>query len=87
MHNQLNIDFSTKSPINTIKLGGQNRRLYEWLSSGKTIHCMHEAMNQLKIGYLNSRASDLKKHGITLYKRYISVSETTVVEYSLHPFN
>jgi len=86
---QLNIDFTTSSPINVDKLQGQNRRLFDWLSSGHTIHCFSEAMKVLKIGYLNSRASDLKnRHNIELKKRYIRVPDsegnlTSVVEYSL----
>lgn len=83
---QTELTFTTKSPINIDKLSGQNRRLYDWLSSGKTIHCMHNAMSELKIGYLNSRISDLKKYGVEIYKRFISVDDTTVKEYSLKPF-
>ncbi len=84
---QPELEFPSDSPINTDKLGGQNKRLYEYLSSGKTIHCMSEAMKELKIGYLNSRCSDLiNKFGIKIYKRYISVNDTTVKEYSLKQF-
>lgn len=84
--NQPEIQFPTESPINTSKLGGQNLRLFQYLSSGKTIHCMHEAMKELGIGYLNSRCSDLKKHGVEIFKRYISVNDTVVKEYSLTKF-
>ena len=83
---QAEIEFPTESPINEIKLGGQNRRLYDYLSSGKTINCMSDAMKELQIGYLNSRISDLKKHSIKIYKRYILVDNTTVKEYSLKEF-
>jgi len=81
---QTELTFPTDSPINSEKLGGQNKRLFDYLSSGKTIHCMSEAMKELKIGYLNSRTSDLiNKFGVKIQKKYIKVDDTTVVEYSL----
>lgn len=79
--------FQSPSPINRERLGGQNLRLYEWLSSGRRIHCMMDAMKTLKIGYLNSRISDLvNKHGLVINKRYVQVRDisgeiTTVREY------
>lgn len=88
----LEIPFPTDSPINIEKLGGQNKRLYDWLASGKTIHIFHPAKRELKIGYLNSRCSDLiNKHGITIYSRFIEVKDidgnpVDVKEYSLSPF-
>lgn len=87
MAQQIEMQFPSDAPINTDKLGGQNLRLFNYLSSGKTIHCMSEAMKELKIGYLNSRCSDLiNKFGIKIYKRYISVNDTAVKEYSLTEF-
>lgn len=86
---QLSINFPTTSPINIEKLSGQNKRLFDYLKSGHTIHCMSEARKRLKIGYLNSRASDLiNKFGIPIKKKRIKVRDTdgeltTVVEYSL----
>ena len=86
------MDLFTASRLNTDRLKGQNRRLLDYLSQGHTIHCMHPAMKELRIGYLNSRASDLiNKNNIHLYKRRIEVQDTcgeavTVVEYSLNPF-
>ena len=80
----MEIQFPSDSPINTDKLGGQNKRLYDYLISGKRIHCFHEAMKELKIGYLNSRCSDLiNKFGVQIKKEYIKVNDTTVVEYSI----
>lgn len=88
---QLDIAFPTTSPINKKILSGQNRRLLDYLEQGNTIHCFHPAKRELKIGYLNSRASDLKKAGIILYKRRINVlnsegESVAVTEYSLMPF-
>lgn len=89
---QAQIKFPTDAPINQKKLGGQNLRLFEWLKAGNTINVFHPAKRELKIGYLNSRCSDLiNKHGITLYSRFITVkdmdgNEVDVKEYSLSPF-
>ena len=86
---QLELDLTSEAPINTDKLSGQNKRLYEYLLSGKSIHCFSEARRILRIGYLNSRASDLiNLFGIDVKKRRIKVRDvegnlTTVVEYSL----
>lgn len=85
---QLKINFATASPINMEKLTGQNRRLYDHLASGKSIHCMSEDRVRLQIGYLNSRISDLKKMGFNIVSQYIQVAdasgnETTVKLYTL----
>lgn len=95
MPQQLEITFQTTSPINVERLSGQNKRLYDFLAAGNTIHCFHPAMKELGIGYLNSRTSDLRKmlieQGKDIYKRYIKVKdyngeEVTVREYSLSEF-
>jgi hypothetical protein len=92
---QLEITFQTTSRINVERLSGQNKRLFDFLAAGNTIHCFHPAMKELGIGYLNSRSSDLRKmlieQGKDLFKRYIKVKdangeEVTVREYSLNPF-
>jgi hypothetical protein len=76
--------FPSDSPLNTKKLSGQNLKLYEFLQTGKAIHCLSEDKIRLGIGYLNSRASDLiNKFKIPISKKYITVNDTTVVEYSL----
>lgn len=86
---QLEITFESNSIINAERLGGQNKRLFEYLANGNSIHVFHPAKRELKIGFLNSRASDLiNKHGVNISKRYIQVKDTdgnycTVVEYSL----
>lgn len=67
-------EIPTGAPINKVKLGGQNKRLYDWLMAGNKIHCMHPAKVELRIGYLNSRCSDLiNKHGIDVKSEYIEV--------------
>ncbi len=86
---QATLNFPTHSPINIPRLGGQNLRLLQWLEAGNTIHCFHPAKKELRIGYLNSRISDLSnKHGIKIYSRMISVPDmygemVDVKEYSL----
>lgn len=77
------MELQTSSPINIDKIKGQNKRLYEYLKSGNTINCMHPAMIELQIGYLNSRISDLVKNGIAIKKKFIKINDTNVVEYSL----
>jgi hypothetical protein len=92
---QLEITFQTTSLINADRLSGQNKRLFDFLAAGNTIHCFHPAMKDLGIGYLNSRTSDLRKmlieQGKDIFKRYIKVrdangDEVTVREYSLTSF-
>lgn len=89
MTSQLTISFETASPINVERLGGQNKRLFEWLSAGNSIHVFHPAKKELRIGYINSRASDLiNKHNVPVNKRRIQVQDVsgelvTVVEYSM----
>lgn len=86
---QTAIDFTSPSPINADRLGGQNKRLYDYLKSGNAIHCMSDAMRTLRIGYLNSRVSDLiNKHNIPISKKHITVQDdfgenVSVVEYSI----
>src|ERR1044071_663790 len=56
---------ATQSPINKKRLAGQNYRLLRFLCEGKSITCLDEAKRDLRIGYLNSRISDLvNKHQI-----------------------
>lgn len=86
MNNQLSISFQTSSPINELKLSGQNKRLYDYLIAGNKINCMAPEMNLLRIGYLNSRTSDLKnKFHLPVKSRFIEVEnlgeKTTVKEY------
>lgn len=89
---QLEMSFESPSPINRERLGGQNKRLYDYLATGKTIHVFDPAKRQLQIGYLNTRISDLKKAGVEVYKRGIQVPDmdgniVSVIEYSLNPFS
>lgn len=85
---QPEIDFTSPSPVNTMRLSGQNLRLYQYLASGKSIHCFHPAKYQLQIGYLNSRIADLIKRNVPISKRNITVKDingdnVSVVEYSI----
>ena len=79
---QLHFDFSSGSPINKEKLGGQNKLLFEMLESGpRTI------FNTPGIRILNSRISDLRNRaGIIIYDRYVKINDVTCKEYSLKPF-
>ena len=85
------LNFLTTSPINIERLSGQNKRLYDYLVKGNTIHCFHPAKKQLRIGYLNSRISDLvNKYKIEVDKKFITVKddfgeEVDVTEYSYKP--
>jgi hypothetical protein len=89
MPQQLIIDFTTASSVNIDRLTGQNKRLYDWLAAGNTIHCFHPAMRELRIGYLNSRASDLiNKHHVPIHKEWIKWVDSegslvSIIEYSL----
>lgn len=82
--------FSSRSPINVERLKGQNKRLYDYLDQGNTIHVFDPAKQDLKIGYLNSRISDLVKSRVEIFKRFIVVEEggesVTVKQYSMRPF-
>lgn len=87
MNPQLSISFSSSSPINKLKLGGQNKKLFEYLEKGNTINVFSEARKTLGIGYLNSRIADLRcRSGIIIHDRMIEVNGTHCKEYSLTPF-
>lgn len=78
--------FPTSSPINTEKLKSQNKRVYDWLTSGNTINTIQA--QSLGITALNSRISDLRnKSMVQIYDRYIKLPTGTIVkEYSIKPF-
>ena len=86
----MELTFTTSSPINVERLTGQNRRLYDWLKTGNPITCMSSEMQSLRIGYLNSRISDLvNKYHVPIEKKYIQVKDifgnlVTVVEYKIN---
>ncbi len=90
---QTAIDFTTSSPINVERIKGQNGRLYRYLSEGNTITCMSPAVRILRIGYLNSRISDLRnRHQLQIFDRTVEVEDSTgekvhCKEYSISPFN
>lgn len=83
----MEIEFVTSAPINQAKLSGQNRLVFDVLSSGKTLTCFQA--QELNITALNSRISDLRnKHQIIIYDRMIKTSGGShVKEYSLTPFS
>lgn len=95
MNQQLELTFTTTSPINLERLTGQNKRLFDYLAAGNTIHCFHPAIKELRIGYLNSRCADLsrilREQGKDLFRRMIKVKDVNgemvaVKEYSLNKF-
>lgn len=87
MLKQLEISFESSSPINKIKLGGQNKKLFEYLEKGNTITIFSEAKKFLGIGYLNSRIADLRcRSGIIIHDRMVEVNGTRCKEYSMRPF-
>lgn len=84
---QTELFFPTDSKLNTEKLSGQNKRVFDHLSEGKTINCV-EAQNMF-ITALNSRISDLRnKFGIKIYDRFVNIGngQSKVKEYSLKQF-
>ena len=69
---QIQLNFETGSPINQNQLTGQNKAVYDWLLSGRTINCF-EAQT---IGI-----SDLRnKAGIGIKDKFIKLSSGTVVK-------
>lgn len=75
-------DFSTGSPINKEKLGGQNLKLFEMLERGPVT-----IFNSPGIRILNSIISDLRNRaGIIIHDRFVNINGTTCKEYSLKPF-
>lgn len=91
MQPQLALDFTSTSQLNKDRLKGQNQRLYEWLLKGNSIHVFHPAKLEMRIGFLNSRISDLVKAGLTIHKRIIHAADlygnlVAVKEYSMKPF-
>lgn len=84
---QLTMDFTTAAPINQAKLSGQNKLVFDILSSGKTLICFQA--QEYGITALNSRISDLRnKSKVTIYDRFITtIGGSKVKEYSLTPFS
>jgi hypothetical protein len=82
---QAELDFTTASNINKDKLTGQNKLVFETLSSGRTLNCFQA--QELGITALNSRISDLRnKCGVIIHDRFITTSGgSKVKEYSLKP--
>lgn len=88
---QLELTFTTTSPINLDKLQKQNKLVYEHLASGRTITLL-VADNLYGIRHLHSRISDLRnKNKIGIYDRTIIVvdrwgQKVKCKEYSLSQF-
>jgi hypothetical protein len=73
---QEKLTFPTSAPINIERLSGQNRRLYDYLISGGRITCMSDKVRKLRIGYLNSRISDLRnKYGVPIVDHFTEVKD------------
>lgn len=70
----------TTSPINKDTLESQNKRLLNFLQQGNSIHVFSQAKKRLKIGYLNSRISDLKKAGYKVASEFITVTNSEGAE-------
>ena len=73
------------------KQGPQKQILYDYLQTGKTI-TTRSAIIDLGIADLQSVIRDLKKAGISIHSKYISVpnrygKQATVKEYSLDVFD
>jgi len=84
--NQLTLDFSTASKINTGKLSRQNEIIFRHLESGRTINTV-QAREVYKVFNLHSRLSDLRnRSGIVIYDRMIRIGEMNCKEYSLKQF-
>jgi hypothetical protein len=84
--NQLAIDFSTASKINTVKLTRQNKVVFLFLEAGNTITTVR-AREMFNVFNLHSRISDLRnKAGIIIYDRMIRIGDTSCKEYALNPF-
>lgn len=85
MNAQLEISFETASPINRVKLTGQNKLVYDTLQY-KTLNCFQA--QDLGITALNSRISDLRnRSGVIIHDRFITTNGgSKVKEYSLKPF-
>ncbi len=79
-----NTDLATESLINTYSIETQNNRLYEHLQAGNTINFLQA--RDLGIGFPNSRIAELRKQQVTIYSRFIRISNVQCKEYSLQPF-
>lgn len=74
---------------NSNRIASQNKRLKAYLQSGKKIHVFHPAKMRLRIGFLNSRVSELlRKEHLPISKKWITVPDVDgnpvhCIEYSL----
>lgn len=83
------VELPTSSPINKVRLTGQNKRMYDYLMiEGNYLHVFYSEKKRLKIGFLNSRASDLKKLKYKVSKDFIHVESdgemVSVVKYYMN---
>jgi hypothetical protein len=77
--------FRSKSPINTEELSHQNKQIYTYLLTGKTITTL-KAMKKFGIMRLASRINELRGV-VEIFDRWISLDDgTRIKEYSLKPF-
>jgi len=80
-------EFPTDSPVNTIKLTGQNLEVWNLLNKHETID--KYIARELGIDELRSRISDLKnKFGKSIYsKLFTTENNLQYSKYSLKPFD
>src|SRR5689334_7101195 len=72
---QREIEFPVHSPVNIKTLGKQNLRLFEYLLTGKHINIYSRAKQELGIGYLNSRISNIREAGYSVSRELITVKD------------
>lgn len=84
---QKELDFTSAAPINKLKLTGQNKLVFDILSSGKTLNCFQA--QEFGITALNSRISHLRnKAGVAIHDRFITTrGGSKVKEYSMKTDN
>jgi hypothetical protein len=76
---QLTIDFTSQSPINTELFTKKNSLLYNYLNSGNRIN--HElAQELLGIKHLHSRIAEVRKF-MEIECRYVKINGITCKEY------
>lgn len=82
----LSEEFATQAPINEDRIRGQNKAIYDYLKTGKTLTSM-QAIKRWGITRLGARCWDLRHIcNVTIYDRMIKEAGSDVKEYSINPF-